>query len=401
MTRPPRVLLFSTLYPSQARPGHGIFVETRLRELLRRTEIQAQVVAPVPWFPSTHARWGEWALMAATPARELRHGVQVEHPRYLLPPKVGMTIAPLALALAAVPTLRRLKARGFDFDLIDAHYYYPDGVAAALLATWFKRPLAITARGSDLNLIAGFALPRRWMQWAAQKAVASIGVCEALVDVLRTWKIDDSHLHVMRNGVDLDRFAPMPREQARQQLGLTGGPWLISVGNLVPLKGHDLVLEALKALTQQHPHVRLAIIGRGPERERLERLAQALGVLDRVTFTGALPQSELTQWYGAADALVLASSREGMANVLLECMACGTPVVATAVGGTPEIVTDRKVGRLVAERTADELCNALIRVLAEPADRAAIRQHAETFGWSAVSLAQARLFQQMMSPAHA
>ena len=215
MTRPVRTVLFSTLYPSVARPIHGIFVETRLRELLSTGAVETRVVAPVPWFPSTRERFGDYAQMARTPAREQRHGVHVQHPRYLLLPKIGMNLAPLAMAVAAAPALQRLIDEGFDFDLIDAHYYYPYGVAAALLARHFRKPLAITARGTDLNLIPQHALPRRMIRWAAGRADASIGVCAALVDVLRGWGIADRRLHVMRNGVDLRRFHPVPPEAAR------------------------------------------------------------------------------------------------------------------------------------------------------------------------------------------
>jgi len=164
--RPIRTLLFSTLYPSSVRPGHGIFVETRLRELLQSGQVATQVVAPVPWFPSTNPRYGDYARMAATPAQEVHNGISVLHPRYLLPPKVGMSLAPFLLALGALPTLKKIIRSGFDFDVIDAHYYYPDGVAAALLARYFNKPLVVTARGSDVNLIANFAVPRSLMRWA-------------------------------------------------------------------------------------------------------------------------------------------------------------------------------------------------------------------------------------------
>jgi glycosyltransferase involved in cell wall biosynthesis len=170
----------STLFPSSVRPGHGIFVATRLRQLLATGAVEAKVVAPVPWFPFRHERFGDYSRMARTPAHEKGDGFEAWYPRYLLPPKIGMTVAPLALAIGAAPTLRRLIRRGFDFDVIDAHYYYPDGVAAALLARHFGKRLVITARGSDINLIAGHELPRRMMRWASKIADASIAVSRAL-----------------------------------------------------------------------------------------------------------------------------------------------------------------------------------------------------------------------------
>ncbi len=214
-----KILLFSSLYPSLVRPIHGIFVETRLRELLGSGKIQTKVVAPVPWFFSKNPRYGSYAGFAQTPAMEIHNDIDVRHPRYLLPPKIGMTVAPFALALGAIPTVRKLLKEGFDFDLIDAHYYYPDGVAAAMLARHFRKPFTVTARGSDVNLIATHAVPRKLMLWAAEQAVASIGVSKALVDTMAHMGIDRAKLTVMRNGVDLRRFQMIDQMQARTSLG--------------------------------------------------------------------------------------------------------------------------------------------------------------------------------------
>jgi teichuronic acid biosynthesis glycosyltransferase TuaC len=390
-----RLLTFSTLYPSSVRPGHGIFVETRLRELLGSAEVDVRVVAPVPWFFSTDPRYGEYARMAKTPKRETHNGIDVLHPRYLLPPKVGMTVAPMTMAIGAIPALRQLVAEGYDFDVIDAHYYYPDGVAAALLARYFKKPFTVTARGTDLNLIPQYTLPRRMMQWAASRASASIGVCSALVDVLRDWDIPNDRLHVMRNGVDLARFRPVPPDTARAQLGLTGAPLLLSVGYLVERKGHHIAVEALANLLPTHPEARLIVIGDGEERGNLQALCQSLSISDKVTFTGSLPNAELYKWYSAADLMILASSREGWANVLLESMACGTPVVAARIWGTPEVVAEAVAGRLVDQRKGTAFAETIRSLLASYPDRTAVRAYAEKFSWQSTTDAQLALFDQI------
>jgi glycosyltransferase involved in cell wall biosynthesis len=392
MNRKIRTLLFSTLYPSSVRPGHGIFVETRLRELQKLERSETRVVAPVPWFPLSSPRFGAWAQLASTPREEERNGFRVYHPRYLLPPKVGMNIAPLMLALGARTTLARLIREGFDFDLIDAHYYYPDGVAAALLARWFGKPFVVTARGTDLNLVPNYPLPRRMILWAAARAEASIGVCEALMQRLGSLGAEGSRLRVMRNGVDLERFKPLPQSECRRELGLPeDGPLLLSIGHLVELKGHHLVIDALTEL----PGVRLAIVGGGEMRAELESRAAGLGVADRVTFAGARPNAELRRWFGAANALVLASSREGWANVLLESMACGTPVVATRVGGTPEVVASSEVGELIDERSGPGIATGVRALLARNPAREAVRRYAEGFGWEPTSCAQIELFDEI------
>ena len=384
-----RTLLFSSLYPSTVRPIHGIFVETRLRELLKTGQVQAKVVAPVPWFPSKSPRFGEYAQFAATPRFEHRNGLDVHHPRYLLLPKVGMNLAPYTMALGALSTVRRLQREGFDFDLIDAHYYYPDGVAAGLLAKWLGKPFFVTARGTDLNLIPEYPFPRKLILKTASAASGSIGVCKALIDSLERLGADPAKMHTLRNGVDLERFMPEPRELARQRLGLqTQGEYLLSVGHLIERKGHHIAIEALVAL----PGVTLLIAGSGPEERALKSLASRLNVSERVYWAGVVPQADLKWWYSAADALTLCSSREGWANVLLEAMACGTPVIATDIWGTSEEVSTEAAGRLMEHRDARALADAWYDLMSTVPARAATRQYAEGFSWDATTQGQKQLF---------
>lgn len=395
MPKPIRLLLFSSLFPSSQRPIHGIFVETRLRELMKTGQVEAKVVAPVPWFPSTAKRFGDYALFAATPRFEQRNGLEVHHPRYLLAPKVGMSTAPYTMALGALATIRKLQHEGFDFDLIDAHYYYPDGVAAGLLAKWLGKPFVVTARGTDLNLIPEYAVPRKLIIDTAKKASASIGVAQALMDTLRDLGGEPEKLNTLRNGVDLERFAPEPREAARQRLGLSAdGRLLLSVGHLVERKGHHIAVGALPLLPAD---VKLLIAGSGTERGALERQAQKLGVADRVKFVGVVTQAELKWWYAAADALTLCSSREGWANVLLEAMACGTPVIATNIWGTPEVVSTPDAGVLMPERSPAGLAQGWAALFANYPAREATRRHAERFSWEATTQGQLELFRSILS----
>jgi glycosyltransferase involved in cell wall biosynthesis len=209
------LLTFSTLYPNAARPAHGIFVETRLRQLLASGAARATVLAPVPWFPISRPMFGAYATHARAPGVETRNGIEVLHPRYLAIPKVGMTVAPLLLAASALRAARRLLAAGRRFDLVDAHYFYPDGVAAAILGGRLGLPVVITARGTDLNLIPRHALPRRMIVWAARRAAGLVTVCQALKDTLVELGVEPSRIEVLRNGVDLELFHPVERSRAR------------------------------------------------------------------------------------------------------------------------------------------------------------------------------------------
>ena len=380
-----KILTFSTLFPNTEKPGHGIFVETRLRHLIASGMVQARVVAPIGWFPSKHPRFGDYARLAKVPKSEVRHGLQVEHPRYPVLPKIGMNVAPLLLAQAAKPAIARILDEGYDFDLIDAHYFYPDGVAAAMLARYFNKPLVITARGSDITLLPQYALPRRMIKWAANRADGVITVCHALRDEVVALGVPEERVTSLRNGVDLQLFRPVER---------SANPLftLLTVGHLVPVKAQELTIATLPLL----PDVRLVVAGDGPNRGMLEALARELGVDARVHFLGAVPQALLRGHYGSADALVLSSSREGWANVLLESMACGTPVVASRVYGTPEVVAAPEAGVLMDERTPQGVAAAVKRLRADYPDRAATRRYAEGFSWDDTTQGQLQLFERIL-----
>ena len=284
--RPPlRILTFTTLYPNDAQPQHGVFVENRLRHLVASGQVEARVVAPVPWFPFAHQRFGRYGDFARASRRETRFGLPVLHPRYPVLPKFGMSLAPALLYAACLPALKRLQAEQ-DFDLIDAHYLYPDGVAAVMLGNALGKPVVLTARGTDVNLIPRHALPRRMIRWAASRAAAVITVAEALRAALIALGVDPARVRTLRNGVDLAQFRPLERQSARKDLGLGPGPVLLSVGHLIARKGHRLAIEALAGL----PGYTLLIVGSGPERAALEEFARRLGLAPRVRFLGVVPQ---------------------------------------------------------------------------------------------------------------
>jgi glycosyltransferase involved in cell wall biosynthesis len=385
--RPLRVLTFTTLFPSAARPRHGIFVETRTRKLNESAGAQVRVVAPVPWFPWRGALFGEYGSYARTPRHETRGGLEVTHPRYPMLPKVGFALQPASLARFAAPSLQALLRSGFDFDVVDAHYFYPDGIAATALARAFGRPCMITARGSDINLISGIPSARRKILRAAAQAGAIGAVSQALAEAMAGIGIARERITVLRNGVDLELFHELPRGRAREALGLPAGPLIACVGNLVPEKGFDLALQAVSRL----PAARVLLVGEGPQARELAGLARALGMERRLLRLPIMDQRRLMLVYNAADVLLLTSVREGWPNVVLEAMACGTPVVASAVGGAPEIVCSPHAGTLVAERSAPAFAAALQRHLDTPVERAAVRECAAAFGWQQVTRRQLEL----------
>jgi teichuronic acid biosynthesis glycosyltransferase TuaC len=373
------ILVLSSLYPSAARPRHGIFVEHRVAHLARPGDA-VRVVVPVPWFPSGAERWGRWGEHGRVPRFEERRGVPVLYPRVPVLPRVGMTAAPWLMAAALRRPLARLR-REFQFDVIDAHYLYPDGVAAAMLARVFGVPLVLTALGSDVSLIPDWRWPRAMILRAVGQAHATTVVAEALRARLVALGAPAEKVVTLFQGVDLQLFRPLEdRAAERARLGWDG-PTLLSVGHLIARKGHDIAIRAVAAM----PGVRLAIVGDGPEEARL----RALG--GPVEFLGHVDQPRLARLFAAADVTVNCADREGMANVLIESVACGTPVVATPVWGSPELVRVPEAGRLAADRSPEAVRGALAALLADPPERAATRAYGERFDWRETGRAHRRL----------
>jgi teichuronic acid biosynthesis glycosyltransferase TuaC len=302
-----------------------------------------------------------------------------------------MSLAPLTLFAGVLPLVRRQIAKGEDFDLIDAHYFYPDGVAGVLLGRALRRPVVITARGDDLDLISTYRIPRRWIQWAAKHAAGLITVSNGLKRRLIELGTPANRIRMLRNGVDATVFQPQDREAARRELGFTR-PTILAVGNLVPKKRHVLAVGALREL----PEFDLVIVGDGPERSRIEALACKLGVSERMRLLGRKPQEDLPALYSAVDLLVHPSSREGWPNVLLESMACGTPVIAGNFRGVEDIITSPSAGRILREATSACLASTIRDVLSAGPLRTETRRYAEGFDWLRTSQGQVKLFSEIL-----
>jgi len=384
------LMTFTTLYPNVAQPEHGIFVENRLRFLLASQKVKSRVVAPVAYFPFTGKVFGRFGTFASVPRQERRHGIVVDHPRFLSLPGFGTSLSPRLLYLSVRHHVRNLLRSNPEIRLIDAHYFYPDGVAACYLAREFGLPFVITARGADVNHFTTMAKPRRLITEAATQAAKVITVSQALKDRLVDVGVAEDSIVELRNGVDLETFHPT-------SLGLrgrSGSPSqlrIATIARLVPSKGNDLVIEALAHL----PEVHLTIVGIGPELTRLQALASDRRVAERVSFRPRIPHQEMADFYNSVDLTVLASRQDGFANVLIESLACGTPVVATAVGGAVEII-DPSIGALVAEREPQAMADAISRQLTSLPDRSTVRSYAEDFSWDKTTAGQIALFEEII-----
>lgn len=378
-----RILTFTTLFPNAKQPLHGIFVYQRLAHLAKRQGNLVEVVAPVPYFPSwiPSSRWG---VFGQVPKQERIGDLVVHHPRYPLLPKISMALQGLLMFLGSFSLVLRLHRR-IDFHCIDAHYVYPDGFAGILLGKLLRRPVIVTARGTDINLFPKFRTIRPMIRWALRQSKGLVGVCGALKDAMVELGAPPRKVHVIGNGVDVRRFHPLNRQTARRELKMPeAGKILVSVGALIPRKGYQYLLPAVAKVLVRHPNLRLYIVGEGGFRPELEQMVRDFDLLGRVFLVGNRPNEELSHWYSAADVSCLVSSREGWPNVLLESLACGTPVVATRVWGVPEVMVSPALGIMV-EQTIHDIAEGLEHALQTQWDRNVLIGHAMGRTWEVVA----------------
>jgi teichuronic acid biosynthesis glycosyltransferase TuaC len=375
-----RILTYTNLFPNAVDPNFGVFVYQRIRHLLR-PGVEVEVVVPVPYIPEI--------LRSVAPQivdipREANFGgLKVHYVRYPHVPRVSMRLHARLMEIGTSKFVERLH-RARSFDVIDAHYLYPDCVAAGRIGQRLGIPVVMSARGSDVHQFFDFERIRPQIHSALRHAAAIVAVSESLAARMRT--LDGvGNVHVIGNGVDSDRFLPVEPSAARSQLGLPPTARIaVCVAGLKPIKGIDLLLEAMATCDDSDKPDLLLLLGKGPERGRLEQLAKTLGIGDRVRFEGAVPNEHLSGYYSAADFSCLTSRNEGWPNVVLESLACGTPVLGTRVGAMPEMLANPEFG-IATSLEVGAIRDGLRRMARQTWNRPAISVAARQHSWSAVA----------------
>jgi glycosyltransferase involved in cell wall biosynthesis len=364
-----RVLILSTRYPDAGRPNFGNFVQRQMQELARRPGVELEVVAPLRLTRSTTKR--ELALL---PAEEVWHGLRVHRPRFRPPPYLRQ-LQPWALTRVLLPLAKRVRER-FPFDVISAEFAWPEGPAAVAVGRALGVPVSMKARGADFELNVTRPAVRRQLIRSGCAADGLLAVSEAVKQVMVRCGLAETDIAVHYPAVDLERFRPIDRAAAKADLRLSG-PVLLTVGNLTKTKGQKIAVGALAFL----PNATLLIIGAGPEEAELRRQIARLGLTERVRMFGSIPHELLPTFYSAADVMVHCPSVEGFPNVRLEALACGTPLVTTAVGDAERTVSTAEAGRIVKADPTD-VASAVLDLLRDPPPRQTVRAAAKEFSWT-------------------
>jgi teichuronic acid biosynthesis glycosyltransferase TuaC len=370
-----RILTLATLFPNAAQPNFGIFVERQTAGLAARDGVDVTVINPIGMPPWPLSRSLQYTGLAALPLHEAWHGLNVYRPRFTLIPKFGGPYNPAMIARAILPLIRRLHAEK-PFDLIDAEFFYPDGPAAMRIAKALGIPFTIKARGGDIHHWGSAKGSAQQVLEAADAAVGLLAVSGALKADMTALGMDASKITVHYTGLDQSRFAPRDRAAEKAKLAITG-PMVLCVGAMMPRKNQALLIQALTHL----PDVTLCLAGQGPGKGDFQSLAEQIGVADRLRFMGNVPHDNLPALFAAADVMALVSASEGLANAWVEALACGTPVVASNVGGAPELIRSPDAGRIV-ETNVPAIVAAIDDLIRNPIAPEKVAANVAHFSWA-------------------
>ncbi|MCA9139529.1 MAG: glycosyltransferase [Planctomycetales bacterium] len=375
----------SSAFPSNVDPSRGIFVFHRVNAIAQIPGVSVRVISPTPWAPSIRSV-PKFSRFSQLPAKEVFQGIPVYRPRYLLPPKIGGYVHPRLMYGSLLRAATKIR-KEFDFDLLDAHWVYPCGVAATRLSRQLNVPVCVTGRGEDMMRFPSYPLKGRSIRWALRNAEVAIGVSQEISQAMVDNGASVDRVMTIANGVDIDRFRPLSKQTCRERLGLPADRRiLLTVGDQLELKGFHVVISALPKILEQHPDVVYVGVG-GPGRhgrdfsKQIRETISQLRLEDQVRMVGAQSHDELVHWYNSADLYVMASSREGSPNVLLEALACGTPAVATPVGGANDELVVGRTGVIMSQRTPDAAAEAICQAFSTKWDCSSIRRIMEDRSW--------------------
>jgi len=353
-----KVLICTGIFPNRHDLNRGVYIFEQAKALTRYAEVRA--IAPVPYMPA-FLKLKKYTSYSNIPSSDSLSNISIAYPRYLLTPKIGRSLYGWFVAVSIFFAYRRI-VKQFRPDLILGFHAYPYGFANVLLARLFKLPVMVGCRGSDINFFAKTFLRRNIIRWTLKKANHVLSVSQALKNRIRELGVASDKVAVIGNGIDEKLFFPQAKQNARQTVGLEGDdPVCVCVARLSSEKGVDVLIQAMAQV--QHSRVRLVLVGSGIDEASLKSLAGRLNLADRITFAGERPNHEVPTWLNAADLMILPSRNEGYPNVVAETLACGVPVVASRVGGVPEIITSDELGLLVEPDNPGRLAEAIDQAL--------------------------------------
>lgn len=373
-----KILVITSLFPNTMEPEKGMYNKQQILELSKLCELK--VVAPVPWSPNINIRQ-QWNLFSRVSQKGSIDGVEVFHPRYFITPKIGRSFYAFLFYISLYRNIKVIY-KFFKFDLIYAPWVYPDGVGSYYIAKKINIPIVTGVLGSDVNVYANYFFRKKIIADALKNSQLVIAVSSALKDKVLSLGVSQDKVKVILNGINSNLFKPCDQEEIKNKLNLSKEKkYILFIGNLYAIKGVEFLIESFKNISFNNKNIELLIIGDGDLKEQLIRKVNYLEIRDKVSFLGRKPHNELPDWINCCDVFCLPSIHEGCPNVVLESLACGKPVVASNVGGIPELITSDEYGFLVASGNCKELTAAIQIALEKKWNPELLRKKVADFTW--------------------
>ncbi|GHE89377.1 glycosyltransferase [Thalassotalea profundi] len=350
------ILIITNLYPVPWGPNRASFNKQQFDLIEKQRPVKIIILLA----------WKEWF----SHRKECIGTNNIKYCPYFYIPKVGRRLVPLFQFVSLcflIPWIRQQKA-----TVLMASWGFPDAIAASMVNKFLQLPFFVKVHGTDVNenvkYSARSSLMKKWLNKAKRIFCAS----NALASELSSQGIEKEILVVNYNGVNPKLFYPLVSKPKCQSF--------VFVGSLIPTKGVNELLSAFMICHEKLPDLTLDILGEGPMKNVLIDKIKANNLQHVIKLHGSVPLPTVADYIRSASALVLPSYREGVPNVLLESFACGTPVIATCVGGIPEVVNE-DVGILVEDKNSEQLANAMLEALNKNWCNEKILSHAAQFDW--------------------
>ncbi|HVN94921.1 MAG TPA: glycosyltransferase family 4 protein [Syntrophorhabdaceae bacterium] len=380
-----RVLIFSSIFPNSLEGNKGIYIFHQAKELSRSCEVR--VVAPIPYVPGVLRRHPKYSMVARVPELETIDGLSVSHPRVFLTPRFGHSLYGLFFFVSLILRIKRIK-NVFKPDVLISYWVYPDGYASVWFGKILGIPVIVGGLGCDINEAEANPLRAAAVRWTLKNSSRVMAVSQAMKSTMAGLGAFTDKIRAIPNGISND-FVPLDKEHARSLVSLNlpsaDTKVILYCGRLSPEKGVNYLLDAVSLLHEHGVAFHLLLVGEGPERQRLQDMVRVSGLERQIEFRGEVSHKEVPVLMNAADVFCLPSIREGWPNVLMESLACGTPVVASAVGGIPEIVINDNYGFLAPKQDAQALSAALEKAIVKEWDRDSIAASMRQRTWQTVA----------------
>ena len=362
-----KILIITNLYKNRKEPGKAQFHTQQFKALSEMCDIE--IVSPIPYFQFSKNE---------VPLKDEVDGIKVFYPRYLVIPKIMRSLYWLFFYVGVINCVRKIQEE-FDFDVILSMWAYPDGVGSYFIGKNLKKLVVIGSLGSDINVYRKSFKRRNLIACAMKRCAKVIVVSSDLKNKIMAMGVDEQKITVLHNGIQEDVFKPMDKAQCRNELGLPLDKRIVlHVGNHVYVKGVDILIDAAKDLSDEYC---VAMVGDGVLTETLKKIVKDGSYKAEVLFAGRKSHDEIPKWINAADVFCLSSRNEGQPNVVLEALACGVPVVASRVGGIPEIINSEYLGVLVGSENPNALFQGIIAAFEKQWDQDVICRRVEGYTW--------------------